>query len=319
MENMSNLESNNLPQPPETEYVLHRRFDRMGRLVGDDMMKRLFNSHVMVIGLGGVGSWAAESLARSGVGKITIVDFDEICITNTNRQIHTIQGLVGRKKAEVLGERLRKINPQAVIEVIPEFYNAESSENILGSKPDYVVDAIDNLTAKTHLLATCREQGIHIVTTGGSAGRMDPLSIKKADLANTHGDPMAAQVRKILRQKYDFPKKKFGIACIFSDEKPIQPVELKYDNGKGFKCVCPKGQNNLHNCDSRNVIWGTASFVTGAFGLHLASYVVNEIYKEMRPVMENEANSENTDNCASGASACAQENTSTEVTAGELV
>ena len=278
---MENTESLNLPQPPETEYVLHRRFDRMGRLVGDDVMKKLFNSHVMVIGLGGVGSWAAESLARSGVGNITIIDFDEICITNTNRQIHAIQGLVGRKKAEVLGDRLRKINPQATINIIPEFYNAENSERMLSTKPDYIVDAIDNLTAKTHLLATCREQGIHVVTSGGSAGRMDPLSIKKADLADTYGDPMAAQVRKILRQKYDFPKKKFGITCIFSEETPIQPVELKYDHGKGFKCVCPKGQNNLHDCDSRNVIWGTASFVTGAFGLHLASYVVNEIHKEM--------------------------------------
>jgi tRNA A37 threonylcarbamoyladenosine dehydratase len=127
---MENTESLNLPQPPETEYVLHRRFDRMGRLVGDDVMKKLFNSHVMVIGLGGVGSWAAESLARSGVGNITIIDFDEICITNTNRQIHAIQGLVGRKKAEVLGDRLRKINPQATINIIPEFYNAENSERM---------------------------------------------------------------------------------------------------------------------------------------------------------------------------------------------
>lgn len=278
---METTESVNLPQPPETKYVLHRRFDRMGRLVGDSVMEKLFDTHVMVIGLGGVGSWAAESLLRSGVGKVTIVDFDEICITNTNRQIHTIQGLVGRKKADVLGERLRKINPQATVDVIPEFYSAETSEMMLSRNPDYIIDAIDNLTAKTHLLATCRERGIHVITSGGSAGRMDPTRIKFADLSNTHGDPMAAQVRKILRQKYDFPKKKFGITCVFSDETPIQPVELKYDNGQGFKCVCPKGQNNLHNCDSRNVIWGTASFVTGAFGLHMASYIVNTIYKSL--------------------------------------
>lgn len=271
----------NLPQPPETEYVLHRRFDRMGRLVGDEVMKRLFNTHVMVIGLGGVGSWAAESLARSGVGKLTIVDFDEICITNANRQLHALQGLVGKKKAEVMGERLRKINPQNTVNVIPEFYNEANSEMMLSHQPDYIVDAIDNLTAKTHLLATCRALGIKVVTTGGTAAKMDPLRIKKADLSATYGDPMAAQVRKILRQKYGFPEKNFGIPCFFSDETPIQSVELKYDNGQGFKCVCPKGQNDLHSCDSRNVIWGTASFVTGAFGLALASHIVNEVHTQV--------------------------------------
>ncbi|MEN0058122.1 MAG: tRNA threonylcarbamoyladenosine dehydratase [Bdellovibrio sp.] len=271
-----------LPQPQETPYVLHRRFDRMGRLVGDQTMEKLMRSHVMVIGLGGVGSWAAESLMRSGVGVITLVDFDEVCITNANRQLHALQGLVGKKKAEVMGERLRKINPQAQVNVIAEFYNEESSERILAYKPDYIVDAIDNLTAKTHLLATCRERGLNVVTSGGSAAKMDPLRIKKADLADTYADPMAAQVRKMLRQKYDFPQKKFGIPCIFSDEIPLQPEELHYDQGKGFKCVCPQGQNNLHNCDSRNVIWGTASFVTGAFGLAMASHVVNEIHMETK-------------------------------------
>lgn len=279
---METTQDPNLPQPQETEYVLHRRFDRMGRLVGDEVMKRLFNTHVMVIGLGGVGSWAAESLARSGVGKLTIIDFDDICITNANRQLHALQGLVGRKKAEVMGERLRKINPQNTVNVIPEFYNAENSEMMLSHKPDYIVDAIDNLTAKTHLLATCRERGIKVITSGGSAAKMDPLRIKMADLADTYVDPMAAQVRKMLRQKYGFPEKSFGIPCVFSDETPIQPVELKYDLGQGFKCVCPKGQNDLHNCDSRNVIWGTASFVTGAFGLAMASHIVNEVHRQVQ-------------------------------------
>lgn len=273
----------NFTQPEETTYVLHRRFDRMGRLVGDDVMKKLLNSHVMVIGLGGVGSWAAESLMRSGIGKMTVVDFDEVCITNANRQLHALQGLVGKKKAEVMAERLRKINPQATVDAVVQFYNEENSEAMLALKPDFIVDCIDNLTAKTHLLNVCRERGLKVITSGGSAARLDPLKVKMADLADTHGDPMAAQVRKMLRQKYNFPQKKFDIPCIFSDETPIQPVELKYDNGQGFKCVCPQGQNNLHNCDSRNVIWGTASFVTGAFGLAMASYVVQDIIKSVQP------------------------------------
>ncbi len=263
---------------PEDNYTLHRRFDRMGRLVGDHNMKKLFGSHVMVIGLGGVGSWAAESLARSGVGKLTLIDFDEICITNANRQLHALQGLVGKKKSEVMAERLRKINPQAIVESIPLFYNAETSVQILAYQPDFIVDAIDNLTAKTHLLNSCFQNKIKIITSGGASAKVDPTRVKITDLAKTEIDPMAHTVRKILRQEYDFPKEKyFGIPCVYSDEIPMEPVELKYDLGQGFKCVCPQGENNLHGCLHRNVIYGTSSFVTGAFGLAMASWVVREI------------------------------------------
>lgn len=270
-----------LPQPPETNYVLHRRFDRMGRLVGDSVMEKLFGTHVMVIGLGGVGSWAAESLARSGVGKLTIVDFDEICITNANRQLHALQGLVGRKKAEVMGERLRKVNPQSRVDVIPEFYNEENSEKFFALKPDYIIDAIDNMTAKAHLLATCRDRGLKVITSAGAAARLDPMSVKLTDLADTYMDPMAAQLRKILRNKHQFPDgpaaKKFGIPCVFSDEPPMMPMDLKYDNGEGFKCVCPQNADRPHSCEDRNIIYGTASFVTGAFGLAMASWVVKSV------------------------------------------
>lgn len=277
MENQQ-TQSNTEYHIQETPYVLHRRFDRMGRLVGDDNMKKLFKTHVMVIGLGGVGSWAAESLARSGVGKISLVDFDEICITNTNRQLHALQGFVGKKKAEVLAERLRKINPQAEVQALPVFYNEENSESLLSHQPDYILDAIDNLTAKCHLLKTARDRGLKIITSGGSAAKLDPLRIQLTDLAQTQKDPMAAQVRKILRQKFNFPEEKFfGIPCVFSDEDPIAPQELKYDLGQGFKCVCPQGQNNLHSCEHRNVIYGNASFVTGSFGLAMASWVVRQV------------------------------------------
>lgn len=271
---------------PETEYVLHRRFDRMGRLVGDENMQKLFKTHAMVIGLGGVGSWAAESLIRSGVGKITLVDFDEICITNTNRQLHAQQGMVGRKKSEVMAERLKKINPQAQVVPLTLFYNAENSESILAHKPDYIIDAIDNLTAKCHLIATARERQLPLVTSGGSAAKMDPTRVRLVDLAETAVDPMAAQVRKILRTKYNFPEgpknESFGVPCVFSDEEPLEPIELKYDKGQGFKCVCPQGQNNLHSCEHRNVIYGTSSFVTGTFGFTMASWVVRQVVQTAR-------------------------------------
>ncbi len=274
------IESSTTFKIKEDTYTLHRRFDRMGRLVGDEMMKKLFNTHVMVIGLGGVGSWAAESLARSGVGKLTIIDFDEICITNANRQLHALQGVVGHKKSVVMAERLRKINPQAQVDALPLFYNKDTSEQILGLKPDYILDAIDNLTAKTHLLNECKKQNFKVITSGGASGKMDPTRIKIIDLAKTNIDPLSHSVRKILRQEYGFPagnRQKFDIPCVFSDEVPLQPIELKYDNGQGFKCVCPQGELDPHGCLHRSVIYGNASFVTGAFGLAMASWVVRDL------------------------------------------
>lgn len=265
---------------PENNYTLHRRFDRMGRLVGDDMMRKLHRSHVMVIGLGGVGSWAAESLARSAVGRLTIIDHDEICITNANRQLHALQGLVGHKKAQVMAERLRKINPQAQIDSLALFFNHETAEQILALKPDYIVDAIDNITAKTHLLNLCKTLGLKVITSGGASGKMDPTRIKVVDLAKTQIDPLSHAVRKVLRQNYNFPKgngQTFDIPCVFSDEPTMEPVELKYDNGQGFKCVCPQGETDPHGCLHRSVIYGTASFVTGAFGLAMASWVIRDI------------------------------------------
>ena len=271
----------------EDNYTLHRRFDRMGRLVGDDMMKKLFNTHVVIIGLGGVGSWAAEAITRSGVGRVTIIDHDEICITNANRQIHAVQGVVGHKKAIILAERLRKINPQAKIEAMPVFYNKDTAEQIFALQPDYVLDAIDNLTAKTHLLNECRTRGIKVITSGGASGKMDPTRIKIIDLAKTEIDPLSHSVRKILRQEYNFPKGRFfDIPCVFSDELPMQPIELKYDNGQGFKCVCPQGEVDPHGCMHRSIIYGTAGFVTGAFGLAMASWVVREITNKNQQVVQ---------------------------------
>ena len=262
----------------EDRYRLHRRFDRMGRLVGDEPMARLFASHVMVIGLGGVGSFAAEGLARSGIGRLTLIDFDRVCVTNSNRQLQALKGNIGKQKAAVLAERLRLINPQAQVEPVPLFYSPRTSEDILSMRPDYIVDAIDNVAAKCHLLAECRSRGLPVVCSTGASGRMDPTRVEVADLADTHADPLAAAVRKILRQNHDFPKKgPFGIPAVFSTELPAMPLELTYDEGKGFRCVCPGGKNDFHSCEERSVIYGTAGFVTGTFGLACASVVVRAL------------------------------------------
>lgn len=283
----STPQKESLPQEMSAQelenYKLHRRFDRMGRLVGDLQMKKLMSSHVMIIGLGGVGSWVAESIVRSGVGQVTLVDFDEICVTNFNRQLHALQGLVGSQKSDVLAARMRQINPQAEIVSIPRFYNADHAQEIFAVRPDFVVDAIDNITAKCHLLAYCKREGIPVVCSTGSGGRLDPSHIRMTDLAFTQVDPLARQVRRILREQYGFPsdeKASFGISAVYSDEPPRAPVELHYDGGKGFRCVCPQGDNPYFNCDNRNVILGNASFVTGAFGLHCASWIVRQIIKD---------------------------------------
>lgn len=259
-------------------YRLHRRFDRMGRLVGDAQMQALMQSHVMVIGLGGVGSWASESLARSGVGEITLVDFDEICITNTNRQLHALSGMVGTKKAEAMAARMKQVNPGVKVNAIVKFYNADNRDEIFARRPDYVIDAIDNLTAKCHLIAFCRASGIPVITSTGSAGRLDPAQIRITDLSATEIDPLAREVRRILRQKHGFPSEgSFGIPAVYSVEPHMQPFDLTYDRGKGFQCVCPQGENDFHTCDDRNVILGSASFVTGTFGLYCASAVVRAL------------------------------------------
>lgn len=266
-------------------YKLHRRFDRMGRLVGDEKMKRLMNSHVMILGLGGVGSWAAESVVRSGVGEVTLVDFDEICITNFNRQLHALQGLVGSRKSDVMASRMRQINPQAEIRSIAKFYNAYHCAEIFARRPDFVIDAIDNVTAKCHLLAYCRNERIPVVSSTGSGGRMDPTLVKITDLAHTQVDPLARELRRILRDKYDFPKDErtpFGIPAVYSPEPYRQPEELTYDGGKGFRCVCPQGDNPYFNCDNRNLILGNTSFITGTFGLFCASQAIRTILGELQ-------------------------------------
>jgi len=248
------------------------------------MMEQLQNSHVVVFGVGGVGSYTAEALVRSGVGHLTLVDFDLVCTTNTNRQLHALQGTAGKPKVAVMAERLQRINPAALIEPVKSFYRAESSERLLGlegTRPDFVVDAIDNMTAKCHLIATCHAEGIPLIVACGAAARLDPTRIKIADLNRTQMDPLARAVRKILREKYDFPSKALtGIPAIYSDEEPIVPTDLAYDSGEGFRCVCPQGDNGLHSCEDRNRIEGSAGFVTGAFGLIAASAVIRGLKGE---------------------------------------
>ncbi len=288
---------------PETKYRLHRRFDRLGRLLGDGAVQALMQQRVVVFGVGGVGSFAAEALARSAIGHLMVVDFDDVCITNSNRQLAALHGNVGKPKVWIVRDRLRLINPQAKVESKRAFYNAARADELLTLPAewrrdgvdgpqhwDYVVDAIDNLTAKAHLLAECRRRGIKVISSGGAAGKLDPTALRIADLADATHCHLARELRSILRKKHGFPTSgPMGVQVVFSTEERHWPRELTYDNGEGFSCVCPAGdadveevRENHHSCDEKTLIDGTVAYVTGAFGLACASGVVNDVTSSIR-------------------------------------
>jgi len=254
--------------------VTHRRFDRTARLIGDHGVARLARSTVTVFGVGGVGSFAAEALIRSGVGRMILVDYDRICVTNVNRQLHAQKGTLGKPKVAVMAERLRLINPDAIIEPRAEFYGPQTSARLLVPEPDVVIDAIDNMAAKMHLIATCLRDKLRCVSAMGAAARLDPTQVRVGDLSETRVDPFARDLRKHLRRKHAIDcTRPLGIWAVFSEEAPIAPQALAYDDG-AFHCVCPGGDNGVNDCEHRNRIEGSVAFVPSAFGAAAASLAV---------------------------------------------
>ncbi len=265
--------------PTEKPWRLHRRFDRTGRLLGDQGMQRLEKAHVAVFGMGGVGSYAVEGLVRSGVGHLTLVDFDQVCVTNSNRQLHATVSTVGKSKAVLMAQRCLAINPEVKITTVVDFYSAENAQKLLEGPFDAVVDAIDNVKAKLNLLHESLTRGYPVVSSMGAAGRLDPTCIRVEDLCETHMDPFAKDIRKLLKRKYGYDTNKpTGITAVFSIEPRRQPFDLVYDEAHGgFLCVCPQGENDFHSCDHRNQIDGSVAFVTSVFGMQMAGVVVRRI------------------------------------------
>ncbi|HVV86858.1 MAG TPA: tRNA threonylcarbamoyladenosine dehydratase [Kofleriaceae bacterium] len=255
--------------------MTHRRFDRTARLLGDDGVARLATSTVTVFGVGGVGSFAAEGLVRSGVGRVILVDFDRVCVTNVNRQVHAMKGTLGKPKVAVMAERLRLVNPDAVVEARAEFYDAASSARLLTPEPDLVIDAIDNLTAKMHLIATCVRERLRVISTMGAAARLDPTRVRVADLSATRTCPFARDLRKSLRKKHGLDcTRHTGVLAVYSEEEPIAPRALAYDTD-GFDCVCPGGTNGRHDCEHKHRIEGSVAFVPSVFGMTAAAAAVD--------------------------------------------
>jgi tRNA threonylcarbamoyladenosine dehydratase len=253
--------------------ALRDRFGGLERLFGRGALRQLAASHVCVIGLGGVGSWAVEALARSGVGALTLVDLDDVCLTNINRQLPALESTIGRPKAAVLAERVAAINPACRVQARVDYFTETTAEALLGSGPfDWVVDAIDSLGNKGLLIARCRAAGLPVVCCGGAGGRCDPAQVRVDDLAFTHRDQLLKDVRKRLRQRFGFPREEtvpFGVPAVFSQERPVYPQR------DGSVCHQPaRGDAAGISCESGV---GTAAFVTGAFGLAAASVVVRSI------------------------------------------
>ena len=248
------------------------RFGGIARLYGTAGLEKLRAAHVAVIGVGGVGSWTAEALARSGVGKLTLIDLDEVCVTNTNRQIHALEGSIGKAKVDELAARISKINPEC--EVIPQqqFFTEETAESILKDGFSYVVDAIDGLSNKCLLLTECRKRKIPVITCGAAGGRRDGTAVRIADLTRAKYDKLLFKVRKQLRQKHDFPRgtKKWDLACVYSQE-PVM-----YPQADGSVCEEKNLGDGSIKLDCEGGL-GAATQVTGAFGFAAAGYVVEEL------------------------------------------
>lgn len=248
------------------------RFGGIERLYGVQEAHRIQQASICIVGIGGVGCWIAEAAARCGIGAITLIDWDDICLTNSNRQIHAMNGTVGQSKVDVMAERIRLINPECKLTPVRDFFNQDNYEQMLAPGFDYVFDAIDNVAAKCLLITECRKRKIPIIVSGGAGGRFDPMAIQTKDLSRSYNDPLLAKVRKKLRQEHRFPKnlkRKFHVPCVFSPELP------KYPQGDG--CVGtqkPQGKNMNLDCFSG---FGTATFITGVFGFAMTAYAIKKI------------------------------------------
>jgi tRNA A37 threonylcarbamoyladenosine dehydratase len=243
------------------------RFKGTHQLLGDQHFNRIRSSSVCIVGLGGVGSWSVEALVRSGVGAITLVDLDEVCVTNINRQIHALTDTVGKSKAELLAERIRAINPECKLSVIRKFFSQSTAEEVLSPGFDVVLDTIDRNENKTLLLAECVKRSMRVVTVGSGGDRTDASTAVVTDLARTIHDPLLQIVRKQLRQQYGFPKgerAKFGIPCVYA---PLQRNQR--DAEMAMDCTADKPGRK-----SCNDGLGSAVFVTGALGFMAAGEVI---------------------------------------------
>lgn len=246
---------------------MKERFGGTERLFGSQGADHLKRAHVAVVGVGGVGCWAAEMLARSGVGQITLIDADELCVTNINRQIHALDSTVGQSKVQVMAARIRDINPDCQVHQQETFYLGKNADELLSEAYDYLIDAIDSVKHKVDLLAQCLQRGIPVLTCGGAGGKTDPSRIQVADLAKTSGDRLLKKIRYELRKHHGLgQRKKFNIKAVYSDQAMIMPF-----------CDTATQQSFRLDCDSG---YGTSATVISSFGIRAADEVLQAVLKK---------------------------------------
>ncbi|WP_374494458.1 tRNA cyclic N6-threonylcarbamoyladenosine(37) synthase TcdA [Zoogloea sp.] len=247
-----------------------RRFGGIARLYGDAGRARLAAAHVCVVGIGGVGSWAVEALARTGVGRLTLIDLDHVAESNINRQIHAADATLGQAKVEAMRERVAGYNPACQVAVVDDFVTVDNAAQLLAGGFDYVVDAIDAVRVKVAMIAVARELGLPLVTCGAAGGQIDPTQIRVDDLARTIQDPLLAKVRGQLRKAHGFtrdPKKKFGVEAVFSTEPLRYPAP---DIACEVTSAPAQGPAGL-NCAG----FGSVVTVTACVGMFAAARVIN--------------------------------------------
>lgn len=258
--------------------LVNIRFGGIARLYGQKALETFQQSHVCVIGVGGVGSWVVESLARSGIGKITMIDPDEVSESNINRQLVALENTIGQGKAEVLKERIEQINPDCQITIIEDLLKPENVRDYISTDYDYIVDAIDSARSKAALIRFCKRNKIRIVCVGGAGGQIDPTQITIADLTRTHNDPLLAKTRSILRYDYGFssnPKRKYQVPCVYSTEQLSYPLpdggitQAKPDSERALRMACDVGM-------------GSATHITATFGNFAVGLVLQKLAEKKK-------------------------------------
>lgn len=240
---------------------MKQRFGGIERLFGDAALACLSRRHVAIVGVGGVGCWAAEMLARSGVGTISLIDADELCVTNINRQIHALDSTVGQSKVEVMAARIKDINPQAKVVGRQQFFMPQTAAELLAGDYDLLIDAIDSVKHKVLLLTECLQREIKVITAGGAGGKTDPTLVTCDDLSNSYGDRLLKKVRYELRKHHLGRRKKFGIEAVFSPQQMVLPVS---DSKQSLRLDCDSG-------------YGTSPMVISSFGIVAANLAVKTL------------------------------------------
>lgn len=230
-------------------------------LIGKEALQTLAQSHVMVVGLGGVGSYAAEFIARSGIGKMTIIDGDVVDPTNRNRQLPALATNHGQSKADIMAERLKAINPELELQVIKSFINPEMVTELFTNKPDYIIDAIDSITPKLTFIKMAYENKMPMVSSMGAGGKLDPTKLQVVDISKTYNCPFAQQIRKVLKRQHNIRR---GIKVVFSPEESNKE-SLMLTDGKNYK----------------KSAYGTISYLPAVFGAVCASVVINDLIKDV--------------------------------------